>query len=114
MGHILPSGGAKSGLYAERLGTLEGRTDMIATRWGMRYLPDEPLAMLGVVASVIILIMLVVMMLAFANGFQYACLPLLLFAGLTAWVSYDYFNKLNAYKQGQANYGQRYKEHSND
>ncbi|MGA7733434.1 MAG: hypothetical protein WCD37_19400 [Chloroflexia bacterium] len=129
----------ESALYTERLEKLEGRTDtiadelrrlkmqqelnqldddwasekegyMIAQRGGARYLPDEPLAMLGVGISFVSLIVLGVMMLAIPNGFQFMCLPLLLFGGITAWVGYDYFSKLNAYKQGQANYWQRHEE----
>jgi hypothetical protein len=129
----------ESALYTERLERLEGRTDtmaaelgrlkmqqelnqldddweaekqgyMIVYRGGARYLPDEPMAMLGIGVMAVSLIALSIIALISANGFQFMCLPLLLFAGLTAWIAYDYFNKLNAYRQGQANYWQRLDE----
>jgi FtsH-binding integral membrane protein len=66
--------------------------------------------MLGVGAAVFGLIVVSVIMLITPNGFQFLCIPVLFFAGLTAWMGYDYFNKLNAYKQGQANYWQRHED----
>jgi hypothetical protein len=125
-------------VYTERLEKLEGRTDSMADEirrlkmqqelnqadddWESEKrnyiirtknggnLPDEPGAAMGLVASVIGLVVLGIMALAIRDGISLVCLPMLLFAGITAWTAFDYFTKLNNYNAAQANYYQRREE----
>jgi hypothetical protein len=121
--------------YTERLEHLESRTDdmanelkrlkmqqelnqldddweaekqnyMIRSKNGST-LPDEPQAVIGVVVSVIALVVLGIMALTIRDGVQFMCLPMLLFLGLTAWIGYDYYNKLSGYNAAMAAYQQR-------
>lgn len=124
--------------YTERIESLEGRTDTMAHEinrlkmqqelnqldddWEIEKkdyminskngstLPDEPSALIGVAVSVIGLIILGIMMLSFRDGIQFMCVPMLFFGAITAWLGYDYYNKLSRYNAAIAAYNQRREE----
>jgi hypothetical protein len=126
----------ESVVYTERLEKLEGRTNsmvdeirqlriqqelnqadddwesekqnyMIRSKNGSGTLPDEPGAIMGPVTSGIGLIVLAIAALTIRDGSSLVCLPMLFLLGITGWVCFDYFTKLNNYRQAQANYYQR-------